>query len=106
KLGSVSDGIDRDRQRQFLSEHHIANKPDCHSCWARPLCSGGCYHEAQTRYGSTAAPNLHYCDWIRSWTHTCLELYGELAVRAPGYLERLDRPTVPTATVDAGTEAR
>ena len=89
-LGSVTEGIDKSGQRQFLEEHHIAYKPDCHSCWARPLCSGGCYHEAQTRYGSTKSPNLHYCDWIRSWTHTCLELYGELATRAPGYLGRLD----------------
>ena len=46
---------------------------------ARPLCAGGCYHEAHTRYGSTEQPNLHYCDWIRSWTNTCLEVYGTLA---------------------------
>ena len=100
-LGSVTEGVDKERQREFLEDHHIAFKPDCHSCWARPLCSGGCYHEAQTRYGTTKAPNLHYCDWIRSWTHTCLELYGELATRAPGYLERLDAVSVPSATLEA-----
>jgi uncharacterized protein len=97
-LGTVRDGIDVERKQGFLEDHHIAYKPDCHSCWARPLCAGGCYHEAQTRYGATSAPNLHYCDWIRRWTHTCLELYGELAVRAPGYLARLDgfaAPPVP-----------
>ncbi len=89
-LGSVTAGIDRGKQADFLEANHIAYKPDCHTCWARPLCSGGCYHEAHTRYGTTTAPNLHYCDWIRSWTHTCLEIYGELAERNPGFLKRLE----------------
>ena len=72
KLGTVRDGIDRDAQRAFLESHHVANKTDCATCWARPLCAGGCYHEAHTRYGTTERPNLHYCDWIRGWTDTCL----------------------------------
>jgi uncharacterized protein len=90
RLGSVSEGIDFARQTAFLDRNHLANKTDCHACWARPLCSGGCYHEAHTRYGSTEHANLHYCDWIRAWTHTCLEVYGEIAERAPGWLARLD----------------
>ena len=48
-----ADGIDRAAQHAFLEKHHIANKTDCSTCWARPLCSGGCYHEAHTRYGDT-----------------------------------------------------
>ncbi len=80
-LGSVTEGIDRDLQRDFFDKHHISNKTDCHTCWARPLCAGGCYHEAHTRYGTTTGPNLHYCEWIRGWTDTCLQIYGELATR-------------------------
>ena len=68
KLGTVRDGIDREAQQAFLEKHHLANKTDCSTCWARPLCSGGCYHEAHTRYGDTTQPNLHYCEWIRGWT--------------------------------------
>jgi uncharacterized protein len=90
KLGTVRDGIDRDAQRVFLESHHIANKTDCSRCWARPLCSGGCYHEAHTRYGETIHPNLHYCDWIRGWTDVCLKIYGELAVRNPAFLSQFD----------------
>jgi uncharacterized protein len=90
KLGTVADGIDRDAQRTFLESHHIANKTDCSTCWARPLCSGGCYHEAHTRYGETIRPNLHYCDWIRGWTDVCLQIYGELAVRNPAFLAQFD----------------
>lgn len=85
RMGSVRHGIDRAVQTDFLDRNHLANKTDCHTCWARPLCAGGCYHEAHTRYGTTVTPNLHYCEWIRAWTHTCLEVYGELAERAPGW---------------------
>jgi uncharacterized protein len=91
KLGTVRDGIDREAQAAFLDQHHIADKTDCHTCWARPLCAGGCYHEAHVRYGTTRRPNLHYCEWIRGWTETCLEIYADLSVRNPGFLARFDR---------------
>lgn len=91
RIGSVADGVDRGRQVDFLERHHVANKTDCRTCWARPLCSGGCYHEAHTRYGDTGTPNLHYCDWIRSWTDTCLQVYGEVSERCPAWLARFDR---------------
>ena len=90
KLGTVTGGVDREKQDDFLYRHHIANKTDCATCWARPLCAGGCYHEANTRYGTTTQPNLHYCDWIRAWTNTCLEVYGALAERRPEFLRQFD----------------
>lgn len=90
RLGSVSEGIDASRQAEFLDRHHIAHKTDCSRCWARPLCSGGCYHEAHVRYGDSGAANLHYCDWIRAWTHTCLEVYGALSERNPAWLARME----------------
>jgi uncharacterized protein len=88
KLGTVYDGIDHGKQDDFLTAHHIANKTDCSQCWARPICAGGCYHEANTRYGSTERPNLHYCEWIRTWTDSCLQIYGTLAERQPQLLDR------------------
>jgi uncharacterized protein len=86
-LGNVSTGIDKQRQLAFLNRGNIQAKHDCHTCWARPLCAGGCHHEAFVRYGDTGHPNLHYCDWIRGWTHTCLEIYGALAEKNPSFLE-------------------
>ncbi len=90
RFGSVHEGIDRSKQASFLEDHHVAHKTDCSQCWARPICGGGCYHEAHTRYGDTTRPNLHYCEWIRGWTHTCLEIYGELAVKHPAFLKQFD----------------
>ena len=89
-IGTVTDGVDREKQGRFLVDHHIASKTDCHTCWARPICSGGCYHEAHVRYGTSSHANLHYCTWVRSWTHTCLEIYGVLAEKNPKFLERFD----------------
>ena len=98
KFGTVHDGIDRDAQTAFLQQHHINDKTDCQTCWARPLCSGGCYHEAHVRYGTTTRPNLHYCEWIRGWTDTCLQIYGELSERNPDFLARFDREEVRAET--------
>ena len=86
-LGHISTGIDKAKQTDFLSRGHIGAKYDCHSCWARPLCAGGCHHEAFVRYGDTGHPNLHYCDWIRDWTDTCLKIYGAIAAKNPGFLQ-------------------
>ena len=55
QVGHGADGIDRLVQIGFLEKHHIDDKTDCSHCWARPLCAGGCYHEAHTRYGETGA---------------------------------------------------
>src|SRR5262249_12400309 len=90
-IGSVKGGVDRAEQERFLEAHHVAGKVECNKCWARPLCAGGCYHEAHVRYGDSGHANLHYCDWIRGWTDTCLRVYGELAVRNPKFLEQFDR---------------
>ncbi len=90
KLGTVTAGVNRDIQDDYLARHHIANKTDCATCWARPLCAGGCYHEAHTRYGDTQHANLHYCEWIRSWTNTCLEVYATIAERRPEFLQQFD----------------
>ena len=103
KLGTVRDGIDRLVQIGFLEKHHIDDKTDCRQCWARPLCAGGCYHEAHTRYGETSHPNLHYCEWIRGWTDTCLRIYGELAVRNPRFLEQFDDAAAPQEKVEHET---
>lgn len=86
-MGHVSSGIDRASQKDFLDRGHVEAKYDCQSCWARPLCAGGCHHEAFVRYGDTGHANLHYCDWIREWTDRCLHIYGEVAVRNPAFLE-------------------
>ena len=85
-LGNIKTGVDREKQADFLTRGNINSKYDCHTCWARPLCAGGCHHEAFVRYGDTGHPNLHYCDWIRDWTDTCLRIYGAISAQNPEFL--------------------
>ncbi len=87
-LGHISTGIDQERREDFLNRGHVGAKYDCQSCWARPLCAGGCHHEAFVRYGDTGHANLHYCDWIRDWTDTCLKIYGTVSALNPEFLDR------------------
>jgi uncharacterized protein len=86
-LGNIATGIDKEKRADFLGRGNIDTKYDCHTCWARPLCAGGCHHEAFVRYGDTGHANLHYCDWIRSWTNKCLEIYGTIAEKNPMFLQ-------------------
>lgn len=86
KLGHISTGIDRAAKDDFLTRGNIGSKYDCQTCWARPLCAGGCHHEAFVRYGDTGHANLHYCDWVREWTDICLGIYGQLAESNPTFL--------------------
>jgi uncharacterized protein len=95
-MGNISSGIDREKQRDFLRRGHINSKYDCHTCWARPLCAGGCHHEAYVRYGDTGHPNLHYCDWIRDWTDTCLRIYGAISIYNPEFLRFFAERKVPS----------
>ncbi|SFF91583.1 uncharacterized protein SAMN05518801_103148 [Novosphingobium sp. CF614] len=87
-LGHIATGIDADKREDFLSRGHVSAKYECQTCWARPLCAGGCHHEAFVRYGDTGHANLHYCDWIREWTDACLRIYGAVSVQNPDFLER------------------
>jgi uncharacterized protein len=87
-LGHVTTGLDKEKRTDFLTRGHVGSKYECASCWARPLCAGGCHHEAFVRYGDTGHANLHYCDWIREWTDACLKIYGTVAARNPEFLER------------------
>jgi uncharacterized protein len=92
KMGHVEHGgVDQAAREQFLDTHHVGARYDCHTCWARPTCAGGCYHEAFTHYGDTAAATLHYCDWIRGWNDLCLRIYGEISTRNPSFLDRFSQ---------------
>jgi uncharacterized protein len=77
-MGDVWRGVNRQRQRLWLSERHVHRQEPCRSCWARYLCGGGCHHEVLHR-GRVA------CDYIRGWLHYCLQAYVRLLDSRPDY---------------------
>lgn len=90
KLGHIRTGIDVEKRSEFNRRTHISTKAECHSCFARSLCSGGCYHEAQVRYNDIGHANLHYCDWIRGWIDVCLQSYAEISEENPSFFDRFE----------------
>ena len=88
-MGDIFQGFDEGKLGRFREEAQIGNKEECRVCWARTLCTGGCYHEACVREGSHLKPNYHYCEWIQSWTELGLETYCRIAAGWPEYLEML-----------------
>jgi uncharacterized protein len=90
EVGSVQQGIDEAVRTDFLKRGHVQNKIDCQSCFARPVCAGGCYHEAHVRYGDATKANLHYCDWIRSWTDVGLQSYARIMDGNPDFFARFE----------------
>jgi uncharacterized protein len=77
RLGG-SNGIEPDRQREFLAARHVHSQSACRKCWARYLCSGGCHQEASNRSESA-------CGFIRGWLEFCLASYCELVERRPDF---------------------
>jgi uncharacterized protein len=75
RLGDNSH-LDAARRQAFLRERHVHAQPECRSCWARYLCSGGCHQEASSRSDSS-------CGFIRGWLDFCLKAYCDLSTRRP-----------------------
>lgn len=88
-MGDIDTGFDRENLADFREQAEISRKKECRGCWARTLCTGGCYHEACVRENDFLKPNLHYCRWIKKWIETGLDVYGRLTVSCPDYLDKL-----------------
>ncbi|MEQ1634261.1 MAG: quinohemoprotein amine dehydrogenase maturation protein [Planctomycetota bacterium] len=89
-VGTVQNGVDESIRTTFLEQAHIDKKTDCKSCFARPLCAGGCYHEAHVRHGDAHKPNLHACDWIRGHVDQGLSAYARIMAHDPKFFARYE----------------
>jgi uncharacterized protein len=89
RMGSVYEGLDTEKQAEFLEHAHLSQKGPCQTCWVRHICSGGCHHEAHARYGDLYHGNPHYCEWIRTWIDLGLECYGEIMERNAVFFEKV-----------------
>ena len=65
RIGDVTEGIDRDRQKSWIKSTHVREFPTCASCWARNLCGGGCRLNSFLGSGEIRNPTATSCDLIR-----------------------------------------
>lgn len=89
RMGDIFDGLDPKKLGQFRQDARLDKKSACKGCWAASICAGGCYHEAKIREGNLLSPNLHYCQWIKAWIETGLNVYGQLMNETPQFLDKL-----------------
>jgi len=75
-MGTLEQGVDREKQNRWLSERHVHKQQPCSTCWARYLCGGGCHHEVLAR-------NRSACDFIRGWLHYTISAHQRLSRLAP-----------------------
>jgi uncharacterized protein len=81
RMGSVENGFDAERRREFLTARAVDRQEPCRSCWARYLCGGGCHAEV-VQTGRSG------CDYIRGWLDYSLRAYRDIAARRPELLAR------------------
>ena len=70
----------------------LDRRSDCHDCWARFVCSGGCHHVNFLFGGDPSVTYKTHCDWLRAWYHTGLEAYAEILKRNPTFIQRFVDP--------------
>ena len=61
-------GLD-DYRFEGLNDYHravVENLPQCHSCWARHFCGGGCFYENRCRTGDMRRPDPLFCREMRT----------------------------------------
>ena len=86
-FGSVLEGINRERQKQWIKSTHVDAFEDCRKCWARYLCGGGCRLNAFQATGDIQTPDPVMCDIIRRSYELALSLCVDLYEEAPEQLE-------------------
>lgn len=58
-------------------EGDLVDRHDCHSCWARFLCGGGCMFVNKVKMGDKHVSDPHYCLRTRSLALTMLKYYAK-----------------------------
>ena len=65
KLGNIWDGVTNTETQQEFASCNVYARPDCHDCWARLYCSGGCAANAYHATGSVKGVYESGCKLFR-----------------------------------------
>jgi uncharacterized protein len=101
-LGHVDTGIDRRKQAEWLEKVNVHNRSACATCWARYICSGGCYYLSAIEYGDVSQTFTEICDHLRDWYQLGLATYAEIAESCPEFFSRIGMGNRATAGASGG----
>ena len=65
KLGNIWDGVDNTAIQDEFMSCNVYSRPECHDCWAKLYCSGGCAANAYHSTGSVKGVYQYGCDLFR-----------------------------------------
>jgi uncharacterized protein len=65
KLGNIWDGVDNAAIQDEFMSCNVYSRPECHDCWAKLYCSGGCAANAYHATGSVKGVYKFGCELFR-----------------------------------------
>ncbi|MBQ8393648.1 MAG: thioether cross-link-forming SCIFF peptide maturase [Clostridia bacterium] len=65
KLGDIWQGVTNTSVQTEFADCNVYARPDCHGCWAKLYCSGGCAANAYHATGSVRGIYKYGCDLFR-----------------------------------------
>jgi uncharacterized protein len=65
KLGNVWDGVDNNEIQAEFAACNVYARPECHDCWAKLYCSGGCAANAYHSTGSIRGVYKYGCELFK-----------------------------------------
>ena len=65
KLGNIWGGVDNTAIQDEFMSCNVYSRPECHDCWAKLYCSGGCAANAYHATGSVKGVYKYGCDLFR-----------------------------------------
>lgn len=87
KLGDIQNGIDRKKQKAFRAKFSPENQKECHTCWTRHLCGGGCSAMVD-RFGHED------CKSLRAESEAAIAIYQHFAEQDSVLLYGLVSPKI------------
>ena len=65
KLGDIYNGVTNTAIQDEFAQCNVYARPDCHDCWAKLYCSGGCAANAYHSTGSVKGVYKYGCDLFK-----------------------------------------
>lgn len=88
RIGNIFTGLDRRLVMAYYQKINGHSSIDCHDCWIRDYCGGGCAWEISDSKGAIHKPTLRECHRRRTGMEQHLWLRKELLQKAPQFVNQ------------------